>query len=185
MSLSTAPYDIAGSPHKNAEVCAATGRTLEPGEAHVAALLERAGDTTLTRVLYASDAWARGVELPEGATLFGFWKRCVPDPGDARAHALVSDDEVMDLFEQLEDAERDGQRVFRYLLALMLLRKKRIEMVRLEPPSGDAPARLIVRRRVKGGGTDPYEVVDPRMDDDAIAEGIESLGRVVLMGDDA
>jgi len=191
MSHTPAPYDIARGAPRNDEVCAATGRTLGAGELHVAALLEHPDESALTRVLYARDAWDGGVELPQGATLFGFWKRRVPEPGDEPAHALVSDDEVMDLFEQLEDTERHEQRVFRYLLTLMLLRKKRLEMVRMEPANEDDPARLIVRRRVKRGGGgetgggDAFTVADPGMDDEAVASGIASLGRVVAMGDDA
>lgn len=165
------------------DVCAATGADLTPGELHVAALLEHPEESALTRVLYALDAWEAGPELPEGATLFGFWRRRVPEEGERDTHALVSDDEVMDLFEQMEGATDESQVVFRYLIALMLMRKRRLILERADR-DGDVST-LVVRQRVKGGDGPVFEVVDPQMDDEAITQGIEALGRVVSMDLDA
>ena len=99
-------------------------------------LLEHPEETALTRVLYSVDAWERGPEFPEGFTLFGFWKRRLPEDGEHDTHALVSDDEVMDLFEQMEGAESESQVVFRYLIALMLLRKRRLVLERADRDGG-------------------------------------------------
>ena len=179
MSVSSAPYDIARTEHQRDETCAASGRPLEPGQIHIAALIEHTGESALQRVLYSLEAWERGVELPEGAELFGFWKRRAPEKDEDRGRGVLSDDELMDLFEQLEGTDRESQIVFRYLLALMLMRKKRLEIQRMRPAEGDAPPVLIMRRRGAGEDADPFEVVDPGMDDDDVAKGIEEIGRVL------
>ena len=175
MSSSASPYEIT----RSLEVCAATGRELSVGEEHIAALLETAGESTLNRVLYAMDVWEQGVDLEDGVSLFGFWRRRVPEPGESKKTPLVSDDEIFDLFEQLGEATEDKQIGFRYLLALMLMRKKKIELEGMVPGDDENPAILKVRQKVKGGGGPLFEVIDPKMDDDAIAEAIEELGQVM------
>jgi hypothetical protein len=174
---SAAPYEMTRTP----ETCADTERPLEIGELHIAALIELPDDSPLQRVLYSMDAWERGVTLPEGASIFGFWKRRVPDPGEPDTHALVSDDEIMDLFEQLGESDQDSKIVFRYLLSLMLLRKKRLELERMIPAEKGERAKLVMRQKVKGGGGPLFEVIDPAMDDEAVAQGIEDLGRVIAL----
>lgn len=178
MSSSASPYEIS----RTQETCASTGRALEVGEEHIAALLERAGETALSRVLYSMDVWEAGVDYPEGTTLFGFWKRRVPEPGEVKKTLLVSEDEIFDLFEQLGEATEEKQIGFRYLLALMLMRKKKIELEGMVAGDGDSPAMLKVRQKIKGGGGAVFEVIDPKMDDEAIALAIEELGQVMNFG---
>ncbi len=175
MSSSASPYEIS----RSTESCTASGRELEVGEEHVAALLEVAGETALTRVLYSMEVWDEGAEFPEGSTLFGFWKRKVPEPGESKKTPLVSDDEIFDLFEQLGEATEEKQIGFRYLLTLMLMRKKKIDLEGMIAPTDDSPSMLKVRQRVKGGGGPVFEVIDPKLDDEAIAEAIEELGQVM------
>lgn len=175
MSSSASPYEIS----RSQETCTASGRELEIGELHVAALLETAGETTLGRVLYSMDVWDQGIELPEGTTLFGFWKRRVPEPGESKKTPLVSDDEIFDLFEQLGEATQEKQIGFRYLLTLMLMRKKKIDMEGMIAATQDSPAMLKVRQKIKGGGGPVFDVIDPKMDDEAISQAIEELGQVM------
>ncbi|MFK7758776.1 MAG: hypothetical protein AB8C13_02385 [Phycisphaerales bacterium] len=175
MSSSASPYEIVRTP----ESCALSGQELEVGELHIAALLEVPGETALSRVLYSMNAWEAGVEYPQGATLFGFWKRTVPEPGESKKTPLVSDDEIFDLFEQLGEATEDKQVGFRYLLTLMLMRKKKVDLEGMVPATSEAPSKLIVRQRIKGGGGPVFEVIDPKMDDEAIGAAIEELGQVM------
>ena len=175
MSSSASPYEIS----RSQETCTATDRELEVGELHIAALLETAGESSLTKVLYSTEIWDQGIELPEGTTLFGFWKRRVPEPGETKKTPLVSDDEIFDLFEQLGEATEDKQIGFRYLLTLMLMRKKKIDLESMVPATNDTPSILKVRQRIKGGGGPLFEVIDPKMDDEAIAQAIEELGQVM------
>lgn len=175
MSSSASPYEIS----RSQDVCASSGRPLEVGELHIAALMETAGESVLTRVVYSAEAWDEGIEFPDDAALFGFWKRRVPEPGETDKTPLVSDDEIFDLFEQLGDATEDKQISFRYLLTLMLMRKKKLDLESMVPPSEDTPAVLKVRQRIKGGGGPVFDVIDPKLDDESIAAAIEELGQVI------
>ncbi len=179
MALSSAPYDIV----RTQDVCAQTGRALEIGEEHIAALIESPNDEPLTRVLYTLEAWSNGPNLPPETSLFGFWKRTVPEAND-QPKQLVSEDEMFDLFEQLEEATEHKQLAFRYLLALILMRKKKLMYERSTPPFKDQPGVLVVRQRQKGGDGPLFEVIDPGLDDDTIAQATEELGQIMNLDAD-
>lgn len=174
MASTSAPYDII----RTQDVCAQTGRALEVGEQHIAALIETPEDEALVRVAYSLDAWAKGPNLPPGAALFGFWRRTLPESED-QPKQLVSEDELFDLFEQLGEATEHKQLAFRYLLALILMRKKILLFEQSKPRTREEPGELIVRQRVKGGGGELFSVLDPGLDDDTVAQATEELGQIM------
>jgi len=156
--------------------CAATGEALEPGAPAVACLVERETDDGLDRLDYTLSAWESGVR-PEG--LVAFWRRTVPHP-DEKPRLLVDDEELLSLFDQLAGEEARARQVFRYLLALILLRK------RLLRPAGrrgdeDGPV-LLVRPRGADAASPPVEVVEPALDEAAIEQATEQLSQA-LRGD--
>lgn len=174
MSGSSAPYEIV----RTQDVCAHSGVTLAIGDEHIAALIERPGEEALVRLAYSIEAWEGGARPQVPDRLFGFWKRIVPDKED-KVQPLVNDDEMMDLFEQLEEATEPKQLAFRYLLGLILMRKKRLIFEGSAPAEGDTPPTLSLRQRVKGGGGPVFTLIDPQLDDEAITEATEELGRVM------
>jgi len=174
MAGSSAPYEIV----RTQDVCAHSGTELRIGDEHIAALVERPGEEALVRVAYATDAWETGARPQEPDRLFGFWKRTIPDKED-KVQPLVNDDEMMDLFEQLEEASEPRQIAFRYLLGLILMRKKRLIFEGSTPAASDTPPSLALRQRIKGGGGPVFTVIDPQLDDEAISEATEELGRVM------
>jgi len=179
MASSTAPYDII----RTQDICAQTGRALDIGEEHIAALIETPEDESLVRVVYTLDAWFKGPNLAPGATLFGFWKRTVPE-SDEQPKQLVSQEEMFDLFEQLEEATAHKQLVFRYLLALILMRKKMLVFERSTPATKSAHGVLVVRQRQRGGEGQLYEVIDPGLDEETIAQASEELGQIMNLDAD-
>ncbi|MFG0298157.1 MAG: hypothetical protein ACF8K1_00945 [Phycisphaerales bacterium JB047] len=174
MATTSSPYDII----KTQDICAQTGREIAVGEEHIAALIETPEEEALVRVAYTLDAWEKGPNLPPEASLFGFWKRILPEHNE-QPKQLVSPDEMFDLFEQLADTTEERQITFRYLLALILMRKKTLVYERSTPPSGDEPGLLVLRQRVKGGEGPLFEVVDPGLDDEAITAASEEIGQVM------
>jgi hypothetical protein len=170
----SAPYDII----KTQDVCAQSGRAIEIGEEHIAALIESPEEEALVRVAYTAEAWSNGPNLPPGAALFGFWRRVLPEKDEA-PRQLVSPDEMLDLFEQLAEAAEPRQLAFRYLLSLILMRKKVLLYERGTPAHGDTPGMFVLRQRIKGGGGPLFEVVDPGLDDDTIAQATEEIGQVM------
>jgi len=179
MASTSSPYDII----RTQDVCAQSGRAFEVGEEHIAALIDSLDDEPLVRVLYSIEAWDKGPNLPPKAAVFGFWKRVKPEI-DAQVKQLVSEDEMFDLFEQLEEADAHKQLAFRYLLTLILMRKKKLVFERSTPASKDKQGVLVVRQRQKGGEGQLFEVVDPGLDDETIMQATEELGQVMNLDAD-
>jgi hypothetical protein len=166
-----AGYEIA----RATGVCAATGRPIAVGDPYVAALVESAEDERLERRDYSLSAWEAG---PRPERLFGHWRATMEAP-DARRRPYIDDAALMDLFEQLEGAAAPARVSFRYLLALMLIRKR---LLKYEGTRRDGESRAMIVRAATPAGATPAmqaEVIDPGMDDRAIAEAIEQLTAVM------
>jgi len=173
-------------------LCADSGRPIEPGEAFVATLVEL--DTgALQRRDYTQDAWDRGArpthEDSSPMLIVGFWRTTMPSK-DTPKRQLIAPDELVDLFDQLADATEPARVVFRYVLSLILIRKRLLSYEGSR--STDAGPVMLVRRKgeahppERGGDGPPYtEVLDPGMDDQRIAEATERLGAVILGDGDA
>lgn len=170
---SSAPYDIV----RKEDACAATGRVFAPGEKHTAVLVETPGEETLARVLYSDQAWEAGARPEPPARVFGYWKRVAGDETKVRA-PIVSPEELFDLFEQLAEADQPKQIAFRYLIALLLMRKRRLVY------DGALPDRPEVLRLKGRPGGEEHLVTDPGMDEKAIAEATEELSRIMQLDED-
>lgn len=99
-------------------ICAFTERVLEPHEHYIATLVED-GDE-LVRVDISPEAWEAG-KRPEH--LFSYWKAVVPEPNEKKK-TFVDDEVLLNLLERLADAEQPQRIAFRFVLTLILMRKK-------------------------------------------------------------
>jgi hypothetical protein len=113
--------------HRSTRHCAKTGRELVPGEEFYSVLTE--AGSALLREDFSAEAW----EGPPAAAI-GWWKSHVPSP-DARKLHWAPNDVMLDLFEQL--ADDSGQADLRYVLALLLIRRR---VMRLEDTERDEAA---------------------------------------------
>lgn len=105
--------------------CCETGRRLTPGERYFSALV--ADGPRVVRRDFSVDAWPG----PDPAWL-GWWEASLPDrTGGTRR--MAPDDVLLNLLAHLEDQAEATE--FRYLLALLLLRRR---VVRQEGTSRDA-----------------------------------------------
>lgn len=156
-------YEIQGP----TRVCAATGRELKPGDPYYAVLVENGGK--LVRTDYAADAWPG----PPAGHL-AYWAGRVP-PADKPRKPVVNDDLLLDCFDRLKDsADPDGLN-FRYVAALLLMRRKRF---RFEDVFRDEAGRdVILLRDARGGAV--HQVIDPRLTDDQIAAVQAEVFRVL------
>lgn len=176
---SSSPYEI-GHP---AGVCSHTGSTLDPGAAFVAVVVE-GPDGALARADYGAEAWDEGVR-PE-APVFAAWRSVVAEPGE-RPKPLIDDDELMDIFERDVPDDDDTRLAFRYLIGLVLIRKRKLVYEGGSPGDGRRGTRGAMRVRVPGkaasGEKHPItEVIDPGLSDERAAELAEQLD--VIMNDD-
>ena len=157
--------------------CAAEGRALVPGEPIVATLCDApAGDESgheFVRRDYALAAWEGGAR-PEG--LVCFWRTAAPEP-DQKRRLLVDDDTLLELFERLEGDERPQRIAYRWLLCLILLRKKLLRHVRVDR-TADAE-HWLVQKRGLDDTLPPIRVLNPRLRDEDLQELSEHLGEVM------
>lgn len=145
-----------------ARACAATGRKFAPGETCHSVLVERQGQ--LVRLDYAEEAWSGP---PEDS--LGDWITVVTDE-TARSPALDTD-RLFGYFEQLcEDANPARDRL-RYVLALLLLQKRRLRLEGTHRDDDDNEYLDLIGSKSEG----PYEVPDQSLTDDEIAQLQASL----------
>lgn len=150
----------------NSRRCAATGRELRPGEKFYTALLEEGGK--FVRKDFAADAWAG----PPPAA-FGFWSGRVP-ADDAPRKLRFDDDLLVDCFQRLE-ADTEPSRVnFRYVVALLLMRRKRLRFEETRSEDGQEWLLLLCPRT-----RTLHRVLNPRLSDDAMAAVQEEVFKVL------
>jgi len=166
-------------------VCAVTGETIPVGDPCVSILAEKPEDDaiTLVRLDVALDAWRAGRRPETPGPVVGVWRTVVPEKDAPRRH-LVSEDEVLDLFEHLGETDNPAPRqiAFRYLLALILIRKRKLVWVDATPAQGGEPGSIRVRRP-RDKESEPMVVADPGMDADAIVAATEQLSMVMNLDD--
>jgi hypothetical protein len=131
-------------------VCAATGRPLESGEKYFSALFDEAGQ--FVRKDFAAAAWPGP---PENA--IAFWAGRVPELNQKR-RLTFDDDLLMECFARLADDTEPERIRFRYVLALLLLRRKRLKFEDVRRGGGQEYMQL---KCAKTGSA--FEVLDPRM----------------------
>lgn len=179
--------------------CAFSGRKLQPGEAYIATLIEldlddpavkqAGGDASASgfkRQDVAMDQWEQG-KRPE--RLFCFWRAVIPQPTEKKK--LFVDDAVLyNLLLRLEDAQQPQRQAFRFVLALILMRKKLLRYDRTEKRTiaegqtqewWHVTPKLDLSKGPLGKWDDSSRlaVFNPQMDDDQIQQVTEQLGEIL------
>ncbi|HEV3255990.1 MAG TPA: hypothetical protein VG013_03850 [Gemmataceae bacterium] len=146
--------------------CAATGRELHPGEKFYTVLFDDGGQ--FVRHDYSSEAW----QGPPAGT-FSFWAGRVPAQEESR-RPQIDDDLLVDCFGRLEGQTDPGRVNFRYVVALLLMRRKRFkfEEVRTE---GDQEILYLRCARTRN----QYRVLNPRLTEDEMMAVQEEVFKVL------
>lgn len=189
--FSQSNYDV----QRPSGFCLATGRSLEPGEDCYSALVdipenEREPNDQLgmKRVDVSVEAWSQGFRPPH---LFSFWKTAVPEPTDKKK-MFVDDNVLLNLLRRLEEATEPQRLAFRYVVALILMRKKLLRYDgtdRIDDPDGDGPVqewwlftpKLDVTKGHFGkwNEDETLRILDPRLDESQIEQVTTQLGEIL------
>ena len=157
-------YDVP----RPAGVCAVSGRAIQPGEKFVAAVRET--PTGLERLDISPEAWP-GFDRTH---LLGFWQAVMPRP-EQKAKKLFVDDEVLcTLFERLADTGEQSKLNFRFVLGLILMRKRLV----LYDTTRQEEGRDVWVVRLKGR-EDRLDLVDPKLTEAQVAEVSQQLGDIL------
>jgi hypothetical protein len=146
--------------------CYGTGRKIEPGEEYFGALVETG--QRLSRRDFCAEYW--NSEKPD---VFCHWRTKLPQP-DQKIHVFVDDEMLMAFFERLEKESEQEKVNFRFVLALILTRKRRLKYDSSRTENG----REIWRLRITGE-KDFVEVINPNLDQQQIEQLTSQIGEIL------
>lgn len=137
--------------------CAATGRAFGEGEAYYAALFETPAG--LERRDYSLEAWSGP---PEGS--FCHWRGRIPIRERKPAALEIDGQMLSQLFVSLEEEQSETRQQFRFVLALLLLRKRLLRFEQAVRKDGQEfwQMRLLSDKSL-------HQVLNPRLGEEQIA----------------
>jgi hypothetical protein len=151
----------------NARRCSSSGRELRAGERYFSVLTEESGK--FVRRDYAADAWQGP---PSGA--FSFWAGKLATP-DGRRRPAIDDELLLDCFGRLEGQTEPGRINFRYVVGLLLMRRRRL---RLDAAVREDGIEVLYFRCSRTGTK--YRVINPALSEEESAavqdEVFQALG---------
>ena len=147
--------------------CCGTGKKIEYGEEYFAALIET--DEGLQRRDYCADYWEENKP-----TVFCYWRSKLPE-GGKKKQIFVDDEMLMAFFERLAEEDEQEKINFRFVLTLILMRKRHLkyDSSRLEDE------KEIWRMRVVGGDNQFVEVVNPYLNEEQIEQLSSQMGEIL------
>ncbi len=165
--------------------CAATERELIPGETYIACLVEmtdeeieqarkeKVAELGLKRLDFSLEGWEQS-DRPEG--LFCYWKTTVRQPNE-KPKVFVDDEVLMQLFERLEEAEEIDKLQFRFVLGLVLMRKKLLQFEGQEEATDREDGNYWLLKKRKSDQV--FHVFNPQLDDEGIASVTAQISEIL------
>jgi hypothetical protein len=139
----------------NTRRCTTSGRELRPGERYYSALFDEGGK--FLRKDYSVEAW----QGPPSAA-FSFWQGRIHSTSAPR-RPTIDDELLMDCFTRLEGETQPSKVNFRYVLALLLMRRRRFKFEEARQDNGQEALQL---RCTRTGAR--FTVVNPCLTDEEI-----------------
>jgi len=152
--------------------CSRCGKQLQAGDEFVTTVREYGED--FRREDFCAACWE---DQPQGddPDLLGLWRSRIPPPQEKRK-LFVDNDLLVSFFERLEGAAEPVKINLRFVLALVLMRKKLLVYDKSETAADDG--RDVWKMHFKGSGQ-THEVIDPNMDEEKIAEVSRHLSEIL------
>ncbi|MCK5473280.1 MAG: hypothetical protein KAI59_04555 [Planctomycetes bacterium] len=146
--------------------CCGCGKKIEYSEEYFAALVE--GEQGLQRKDFCADYW-----LTEKPDVFCYWKTKFPEPNQKK-QIFVDDEMLMAFLEQLSNETEQEKINFRFVLTLILMRKRRLkyDATRIE---GD---KEIWRLRITGS-KEFVEVVNPHLSEEQTEQLSSQMNQIL------
>jgi hypothetical protein len=146
--------------------CSGTGREFNIDEEYFAALVE--GDGGLVRQDFCAEYWEA-----EKPAVYCFWKTRMPNP-DQKKKVFINDEMLMAFFDRLAD-ETDADKVnFRFVLTLILMRKRKLKYDACRIEDGQEVWTLKVT-----GQDRTADVVNPHLTEDQIESLSAQMGQIL------
>jgi len=146
--------------------CSGTERTIESGEEYFAALVET--EEGLQRRDFCADYWES--QKPD---VFCYWKTRLPEPGQKK-QLFVDDQMLMAFFERLGKETEPEKINFRFVLALILMRKRILKY----DETINKDDKEVWRLRIVGE-KHTVEVVNPHLDEEQLEQLSSQIGEIL------
>ncbi|MDA1165776.1 MAG: hypothetical protein O3B13_21980 [Planctomycetota bacterium] len=137
------------------KTCAGTGEPLEPGSTCHSVLVERDGQ--LLRLDYSDEGWSGA---PEDS--IGEWLAIVAD--ETPKPKVIDTEGLMRYFEQFCEDPNPAHDRMRYVLALLLLQKRRLRLEGSRTDEDDNEFLQVIGSKSEG----PFEIADQDLDEKEI-----------------
>lgn len=146
--------------------CYGSGRDFEIGQEYFAALVQT--PEGFERRDYSQEFWEQ--QTPE---VYCFWKTKMPDP-EKKRQIFVDDEMLMTFFERLAE-ETDQEKInFRFVLTLVLMRKRKLKYDSSETKDGTEIWTLKVT-----GQDRTVDVINPELAEDQIEQLSSQIGQIL------
>ena len=145
--------------------CYGTGRKIEYGEEYFGALVEI--NEGLQRRDFCADYWER-----ETPNVFCYWRSRLPHPDQKKI--FIDIEMLMAFFERLENETEQEKVNFRFVLALILMRKRRLkyDATRVEDGKEIWRLRIVGEKQI-------FEVVNPHLDEEQVQQLSSQIGQIL------
>jgi hypothetical protein len=148
-------------------VCHITSQPIEPGQKFMAALRETPAG--FERLDISLGAWPQF----DRKDVIGFWQTVMPKH-DHKKKVFVDDQVVCEIFERLAETTEPAKLNFRFVLGLILMRKR---MIVYEDTRTDGE-KEIWQVRFKGRD-DRLDLVNPKLDEQQVMEVSQQLSEIL------
>ncbi len=147
--------------------CCQTGREFSIGQEYYAALVEiETGQ--LERRDYSVDCWER--DKPQ---VYCFWKTKMPD-SQQKKKLFIDDEMLMAFFERLAEETEQEKVNFRFVLTLVLMRKRKLKYESSDIRDGAEIWTLRIT-----GGDQRVQVVNPHLAENEIEQLSSQMGQIL------
>jgi hypothetical protein len=146
--------------------CCATGKMIAPGEEYYAALVET--EQGFARRDFCAEYWVQNKPA-----VFCYWKTKLPLP-DQKKQVFVDDDMLMVFFDRLGTETEQDKVNFRFVLMLVLMRRRKLKYDSSKTNDGKDIWRLRIT-----GSQDFVEVVNPNLDESQVARLTSQIGQIL------
>ncbi len=161
-------YNIA----KTSGTCTSCQAELAPGTELIAILAET--NDAFERLDFCTRCYDDGKHGEDaGRDIVGTWRSVVPEPKQKKK-LFVDNDLLRNLFERLGQSDADSKINFRFVVALVLMRKKLL----IYDGMGSADGKEVWKMHFKGAD-ESCDVIDPHLDEEKIAEVTSQLGEIL------
>ncbi len=146
--------------------CSATGKPFSPGDLCHSVLLDDHGE--IVRFDYSVDGWPG--EPP--AESVAHWQTVIPTPESDDQPKPLDAESLFEFFEQMIEDANPAQEKINYVVALLLMQKKRLNLYRNDD---EATLRLLGSQ-----GEGPYLIPDQKLADNEIQQLQQELATAIF-----